>query len=336
MAELLLVRGAHTDFPAVMDAVLGDAPAHILQLLLQHETTDIIGRALFMAAQARQQYSVHILLEFDEQSKGNRRVMAGRLEAAVCGAASQGRLELLQFLLTPLNRFLPGPADAMGRHTLKQVLSKGLEAAVLGQQYEWDTPQDDQQYPYLSIPRSAHRPEEVVAFLLQQGADSDYGDGKLLLLAVQQQQGAVLHQLLEAGATKINLALVKAAACGDGASITRLLSAINGPVDQAGAALLSAAQGGHVSEVAMLLERGANVTAALHAAAVHGNATAVPTILSYPGIRVTDRVLQQELLALAARKGSLDLVCKVGIACGIVVPTNAPGTYPTAASSAAL
>jgi hypothetical protein len=66
----------------------------------------------------------------------------------------------------------------------------------------------------------------------------------------------------------------------------------------------------------MLLQRGADATAAPHAAAVHGKATVADTILSYPGIRVTDRALQQELLALAAKDGSLELFCKVGLACG--------------------
>jgi ankyrin repeat protein len=220
MVMLLLHSGMDIK-QAALDSALSSA-AHgghldVVELLLQYEADVDAGCG---------SSSTSGLLNAALRSTTNRRVMASRLKAAVCGAASGTQLELLQFLLTPVTRFLPGPADATGCHILQQILDKGLEEAIL---------------------QAAAQSKEVVAFLLQQGADPDYNDGKLLRLAVQHKQGAVLEQLLGAGASKIETALVAASVRGDEASTTKLLSATKAPVDQAGAALLSAAQGGGTS-----------------------------------------------------------------------------------------
>jgi ankyrin repeat protein len=226
VADFLIVRGAHTGFAALMHAIVYYAPAHTVRLLLSHGASDTNDRALFTAAQAGQRQTVKVLLGTCKHSTTNGRSKAGAVEAAVCGAASQARLELLQSLLKGLNN----PGGAIHRH----ILNRGLEAAISGQNFEWG--------PCLPISGSAHSQEEAVAFLLQQGADPDYADGKLLLLAAQQQQGAMLEQLLGAGAAKLDTALVAAYMCGDGLSVAKLLGASKGPVDQAGAALLPTSQ----------------------------------------------------------------------------------------------
>jgi hypothetical protein len=157
----------------------------MVQLLLQSGVRDTDGSAIFRAAQAGQQDVVEVLLNYDRQSTFSRRVMATRLEAAVCGAALQARLKLLQFLLEPPAKFLPGCADAMGHHIIQQVLNKGLEAAVQASIYRWGPAAQDPLFYRWSDVR-VHERAAAVAFLLQQGGDPDYEGGQLLLLAVQQ------------------------------------------------------------------------------------------------------------------------------------------------------
>jgi hypothetical protein len=62
----------------------------------------------------------------------------------------------------------------------------------------------------------------------------------------------------------------------------------------------------------MLLLRGANVRAALHAAAATYDATAAATILFGPTDSVEDRAMQQQVLALAIEEGLTDLLSLLG------------------------
>jgi hypothetical protein len=223
---------------------------------------------------------VELLLNNGSQSTSNRRVMAARLEAAVCGAAMHSRLKLLQFLLAPPARFLPGRPDAMGHHIVRQVLNRGLQAAVEGGHYRWGPAGQDPLYDRCSWESEQGR-LGVVSFLLKQGGDPNYENGQLLLMAVQQQQDTVLQELLRAGANKIALALQLAVGSGHTSAVSLLLSAAKGPVDSTGAALLSAVSSGHKDIAAMLLQRGANAAAALHTAVRINNSIAV-TIPVHP------------------------------------------------------
>jgi ankyrin repeat protein len=315
VAEALMMRGAHASFDALMHALQCRALSRVVQLLLQRGIRDRAGRAMFRASQAGQQDTVELLLNNNRPSTFNRRVMAIRLEAAVCGAAAQAHLQLLQFLLAPPTRFLPGRADAMGSHIISQVLNKGLEAAVQGRHYKWGNPAQDYSYGHL-VERSNQDRLAVVVYLLQHGADPNYQEGQLLRTAVQQlmwHEGAVLQELLRAGGNKIDLALELAAGSGHASIVSLLLSATKGPVDSTGAALLSAASAGHSDIAAMLLQRDANATAAVHAAVASNNLTATYTILFCPAATThTVRTLQQVVLTLALESGLARLLQALG------------------------
>jgi ankyrin repeat protein len=268
LAEALLTRGAHADFTALMHALQWKASSRVVQLLLQRGISDGVGGSIFIAAQASLQELVELLLNSD---KPDNEAMATRLEAAVCGAAMQANLQLLQFLLEPPTKFLPGRADAVGRRIMQQVLDRGLDAAVHGRHYNSGPVAHDSLARYSSA-LFAHQRAAVVAFLLKQGADPDYESGQLLLIAAQQRQETVLHELLQAGDKKSDRALELAAGSGDAGAVSLLLRATTGPVDPTGAALLASASAGHVHVYGMLLQRGANVAAALRTAGLQAQA----------------------------------------------------------------
>jgi ankyrin repeat protein len=100
----------------------------------------------------------------------------------------------------------------------------------------------------------------------------------------------VLQELLRARGNKIDMALELAAGSGHTSTVSLLLSATQGRVDSTGAALLSAASAGRNNIVGVLLQRGANVAAALHTAAVHNNVAAAATIRACVS-RVADQAL---------------------------------------------
>jgi ankyrin repeat protein len=295
MAEALLMRGAHVGLDALLHALQWwTVPSSVVQLLLQRGVRDTNGRAIFRAAQAGRQDVVELLLN-DAQ-----------LEGAVCGAAMHADLELLQFLLEPPSRLLPGRANAK---VIKQVLNKGLEAAAQGRDFRWTPAAHDPLFRYVSYVAAQQR-AAVVAVLLQQGGDPNYRAGRLLLLAAQPKQRPVLEELLQAGANKIDPALEVAAGSGHTSTVSLLLDATRGPVDSTGAALLSAALAGHGDIVGMLMQRSANAVAALHTAAVDNNSTAAATILSFPITRIT-RALHQELVTMAAKPENAGLLSLV-------------------------
>jgi ankyrin repeat protein len=293
VAEALLLRGAHAGFDALLYALQRRVSSRVVQLLLQRGVRDTDDVAIFRAAQAGQQDIVEVLLNSGKQStsSASRRVMVARLEAAVCGAAMHAHLQLLQFLLAPFTKFLPGCADAMGHHIIQQVLNRGLQAAVQGGNYRWGREGQDPSYCNVGWTSEKFR-LRVASFLLQQGADPNYENGQLLCWAVHQQDDTVLQELLRAGANRINLALELAAGSGHTSTVSLLLSATKGRVDSTGAALLSAASKGRNNIVWILLQRGANVAAALHAAAVHNNVAAATTIAAalHTAVRINNSI----------------------------------------------
>jgi hypothetical protein len=115
-----------------------DAPLHIIQLLLQRGAKDKDGKVILQAAKSGQQEVVHLVLRAQLQTAEST-VLAGQMGAALCGAASQGRTELVQYLLSLPDDILSGPASAITEHNLKQTLSRALEAAVLGPRYNWES-----------------------------------------------------------------------------------------------------------------------------------------------------------------------------------------------------
>jgi ankyrin repeat protein len=127
----------------------------------------------------------------------------------------------------------------------------------------------------------------VVRHLLQAGADPDHQQGELLLCAAVYQQHDILHQLLEAGATQVERALPSAAGIAPVSIFTQLLRAAKGAVDEQGAAVLYAARSRRTDVLHMLLQRGANVTGALHAAVACCDAPAAALILSHRPVTQT-------------------------------------------------
>jgi hypothetical protein len=262
MAEALLMRGAHAGYDALLHALRWCTSSRVLQLLLQRGISDKVGGSIFIAAQASLQELVEMLLNSD---KPGSEAMATRLEAAVCGAAMHANLQLLQFLLEPPTKFLPGRADAVGRRIMQQVLYRGLNAATQGRTYKWGPgPHDPLIQHHLSSGIAAlEQRAEVVTFLLKLGADQNYEGGKPLYMAVHGQQGPMLHELLRAGANQIDPALELAAGRGQTDTVSLLLSVTEGPVDPSGTALELAASAGHRDIVRMLRERGTDGGAAL-------------------------------------------------------------------------
>jgi ankyrin repeat protein len=174
---------------------------------------------------------------------------------------------------------------------------------MLGAKYDWELAEQGQ-FRNCTCFRITQSQKDTVSLLLQKGADPDYGAGWLLLVAVQQQDDALLQLLLDAGASVVEPALHIAAVYRSAAFIGKLLSTAKGPVDQDGAALAAAAQSCDVTVVRMLLDHGANVNAALQTVTANDNARAVMMLLSQSTARIADMDLLKVLLDMAPQQHS--------------------------------
>jgi hypothetical protein len=166
----------------------------------------------------------------------------------------------------------------------------------------------------------------IVQHLLQQGADPNHRNGLVLAQAVTRQyeedmfpcqDHAILQLLLDAGGNNVDEALVAAVHYGDAAVVPKLLAAAQGPVDPQGGTLLEAALG-HSGIVDCLLRGGANVAAALRTAAANGCSQAAVVLLQHPSVRVSDQELKQQLVDLAARRQSFQLMWALSKAVGML------------------
>jgi ankyrin repeat protein len=316
-AEWLLLRGAHTGSTTLIHAVQRNAPPRIIELLLQHGASDVNDRAMFTASKTGQHEVVRLLLFVglsDTSKQHVRPIVTGRLQAAFCGAASQAQLQFMHSLLDSWDK-IREPSCGLTAMLHAKMLSRALEAAVVGQTYSWELAGQEQPLYYIREAfTEAHK--QTVSLLLQRGADPNYGAGKLLAIAVKYQHGALLQLLLDAGATATEPALQAAAGRADVESVVKLLSVARGGFDETGATLAIAACGGHATVVKMLLARGANVIAALEAVTAIEDVTAATLLLSQPRVRITDRdsALLKGLLDMAAKKRSFDLLWHTGVA----------------------
>jgi hypothetical protein len=309
------------------------APAHIIQLLLQQEAKDEEGRAMFLAASTGQQEVVHLLLTAQQQT-ADRTCVLDQLRAALCGAASQACLDLVQSLLTLSNDILPGPTGTTPGHILKHILGRAVEAAVFGQKCDWETAEQGQlSYRPGTWSRFTQDQIKTVSVLLQEGADPSYGAVWLCLAAAQQQDGEYLQLLLDAGAEATEIALNTAAMFGSVEVVVYLLCASKGPVDPAGTALATAAQLGHTAVVKRLLVWGANVSAAPRTVAANNDLAAATMLLSLPTVRVTDMDLLKVLMDMAAKQRSFDLLWHSVVAAGMWASDTTPAPNPGASAS---
>jgi ankyrin repeat protein len=271
-AEVLLQKGAHTGFPALMHAVNSWALPCGYQLLQRYGACDEDNQALFAAAFGNQQQAAEILMAA-EPTPTSIEAVAGRYETALCGAASGHHLSLVQSLLVSATSKLGEPAE--GPPLLKQILNKPLQAAIAGHQYarEQQCGRDDGQEGRMSqhilrLARNRWTREDIniIKLLLQKGADPDYQEGRALVLAVQHRRGDMSQALLDAGAVKLDPALTAAAGAGYVELVEQLLKHSMDPVDSDGTAVLAAARGEHMDVLPLLLQRGANARAALQVA----------------------------------------------------------------------
>jgi ankyrin repeat protein len=93
--QWLLEQGAKANQQALLDA-LQQRSHPILQLLVQHGVEDVGDRALYVAAQLGDIPAVELLLsaaQGKQQQEGTQAVST-RMEVALCGAASRGRVKL--------------------------------------------------------------------------------------------------------------------------------------------------------------------------------------------------------------------------------------------------
>jgi ankyrin repeat protein len=278
--QLLLMHGAHAGFPALMYAVNLRAPLGRLDLLLQFGVSDQENQALFAAAFSGQRPTVDLLLRVIRTPSSSEAV-AGRFEAALCGAASAHNQQLVQHLVNAATSRLIQQPD--GPALLKQVLNRPLLAAISGVQFAMEQPcaRDDGEPGRMSqhfLLKAQHRWTSdymaIVCLLLEEGADPDYEEGRLLLLAVERQRHDVVQVLIDAGAVKIEAALIAAAGAGQVLSVHSLLSRTLSPVDGDGTALLAGARNGCSEILLVLLSNGANFKAALQAAQSSGDTKA--------------------------------------------------------------
>jgi ankyrin repeat protein len=278
--QLLLMHGAHAGFPALMYAVNLRVPSGRIDLLLQFGASDQENQALFAAAFSGQRPTVDLLLAVS-RTPSSTEAVAGRFEAALCGAASAHNLQLVQHLVTDAtSRFIQQPN---GPALLKQVLNRPLLAAISGVQFAMEQPcaRDDGEPGRMSqhfLLKAQHRWTSdymaIVCLLLKEGADPDHEGGRPLLLAVKRRRHDIVQALIDAGAVKIEAALSAAAGAGQVRSVHSLLSRTVSPADADGTALLAGARNGCSEILLVLLSNGANFQAALQAAQSSGDTKA--------------------------------------------------------------
>jgi ankyrin repeat protein len=96
----LLEQGAKANQQALLDALEARCQP-ILALLLEHGVEDVGDRALYVAAQLGDIHSVEWLLSaaHGKQQQAGTQAVSTRMEVALCGAASRGRVKLGEWLL---------------------------------------------------------------------------------------------------------------------------------------------------------------------------------------------------------------------------------------------
>jgi ankyrin repeat protein len=237
-AEVLLQKGAHVGSPALMHAINTYAPPCAYHVLLCY-ACDKDNQALFAAAFRRQHEVVDALLAAGG-TPTSIEALAGRYEAALCGAASAHHLALVKSLLESANKKLR--EQPAGPALLKHLLNKPLQAAIAGLQYALEQlcARDDGQEGRMSqhllqsereamkYSRARRDDTTIVRLLLEQGADPDHEEGRPLVMAVRQHRADMVRLLFAAGAVKTEQAVKAAAEAGYDDLVGQLLHHIQG------------------------------------------------------------------------------------------------------------
>jgi ankyrin repeat protein len=315
--QWLLQQGAQADREALVKALHSRA-FRCVQPLLQHGVRDTDDRALYTAAQLGSLEAVQLLLSAAANSPEGVPDSAAQVELVLCGAASMGQLGIVQWLLgreaSPPEAGAaasPRPSTHLRHHCTPAVLTKALEALILGSEFRyvhpsWGWEQEGPPWGYGSYrdPFSQQDLQALARLLLESGADLDADSGRLVLMAISGSEYSLVRQLCEASPGPVvtsGLALHAAQVAHDTQAFVSLLPLTDLSRADTNAALLFAVQRRCIQQVCALLMWGADANCyggAPLSAAIQQHSNEVAALLLQHGAQ-PDASQVQRLVAFA-------------------------------------